>query len=66
MANFVDEPPSFKERFDRQDADLATIKKALGVVIAGLGSGQMALDQELMEALGLKQQRVLPAGLVRP
>jgi hypothetical protein len=68
--NFADhdpipEPPSMKDRFDRLDADVALLKQGLGVLMAGLATGHLALTPELAEAFGLKVSGIVPGGIVR-
>lgn len=81
MANFVDEPPTFKERFDAIETVLAmqrkrleaiedgqtAIKKAVGCVLLGLAGQPVNVGQDLFEALGFKTSSIVPASaIVKP
>jgi len=79
MSNFVDEPPSLKERFDSIETVLAiqrkrlediedslkALKQAVGVVILGLSGQPVNVGQDLMAKLGFKVSTIVPA-IVKP
>ena len=80
MSNFVDEPPTFKERFDAIDTILAiqrkrleeiedgqrAIKRAVGSILLGLAGQPVNVTSDLLEQLGFKTSSIVPAsGIVR-
>ncbi len=81
MSNFVDEPPSLKERFDaiemrldmqsqlinKADADLKAIKRAVGFILLGLAGQPINLTEDFMQSLGFKTSTIVPASaIVKP
>lgn len=81
MPNFVDEPPTFKERFDAIETILAiqrkrlediedgqkAIKKAVGCILLGLAGQPVNIGEELMQSLGFKTSSIVPASaIVKP
>jgi hypothetical protein len=78
MTDFVDEPPSFKERFDAIETVLAmqrarleaiedgqrTIKKAVGCVLLALAGQPVNVGSELLEDLGFRASPIMPASKV--
>lgn len=79
MPNFVDESPSFKERFDAIETVLAIqrkrlediedglrdLKKAVGFVILGLSGQRVDIGPDMMEKLGFRTSPIVPASAVR-
>lgn len=81
MPNYVDEPPTFKERFDAIETILAiqrkrlediedgqkAIKKAVGCILLGLAGQPVNIGEELMQSLGFKTSSIVPASaIVKP
>lgn len=81
MSNFVDEPPTFKERFDAIETILAiqrkrlediedgqkALKKAVGYILLGLAGQPVNIGEELMQSLGFKTSSIVPASaIVKP
>jgi len=81
MSNFVDEPPTFKERFDAIETILAiqrkrleeiedgqrAIKKAVGCILLGLAGQPVNVTSDLLEQLGFKTSSIVPASaIVKP
>ena len=81
MSNYVDEPQTFKERFEslelrldmqsqivnKSHADLKTIKRALGSILLGLAGQPVNVGPDLLEALGFKTSSIVPASaIVKP
>jgi len=81
MSNFVDEPPTFKERFDAIDTILAiqrkrleeiedgqrAIKRAVGSILLGLAGQPVNVTSDLLEQLGFKTSSIVPArAIVKP
>lgn len=78
MPNFVDEPPTFKERFDAIETVLAiqrkrlediedgqkALKKAVGYILLGLAGQPVNIGEELMQSLGFKTSPIIPASAV--
>lgn len=78
MPNYVDEPPTFKERFDAIETVLAiqrkrleeiedgqkALKKAVGYILLGLAGQPVNVGQELLESLGFKTSTIIPASAV--
>ena len=81
MSNFVDEPPTFKERFDAIETILAiqrkrleeiedgqrAIKRAVGSILLGLAGQPVNVTSDLLEQLGFKTSSIVPASaIVKP
>lgn len=78
MSNFVDEPPSLKERFDALETILAiqrkrleeiedgltVLKKAVGCILLGLAGQPVNVGPDLMERLGFKTSSIVPASVI--
>lgn len=78
MPNYVDEPPTFKERFDAIETVLAiqrkrlediedgqkALKKAVGYILLGLAGQPVNVNAELLESLGFKTSPIIPASAV--
>lgn len=78
MPNYVDEPPTFKERFDAIETVLAiqrkrleeiedgqkAIKKAVGYILLGLAGQPVNVSPDLLESLGFKTSTIIPASAV--
>jgi len=67
MPNYVEEPPSFRERFEAIDADMKVLKKGVGCILLGLAGQPVNIGSDLLEALGFKTSSIVPASaIVKP
>jgi hypothetical protein len=64
MTDFVDAPPSFKERFDEIEDDLRALKRAVGAMLLSMSGQPVNVDMDLLEKLGYRASPILPASKV--